>query len=403
MQGFYAIRRPFPARLAQSIQLLSESREHRYNAEVSKAYGEAKEPTAISKAERFVMIFSRQLPLTSLIDTCRVLRHNLSAGLSLVDVFRQLARKGPLRVRPIAERIRQQVERGESLEDALQPDRAAFPPLFMAMAVVGEQSGNLPEVFGELERYFVLQLQLKRQFWGQIAWPLFQLIAGIFVIAGMIWLIGILSPVTSQPWDPLGLGLTGTGGAIAFLCICFGTLAAIVLGYMVLTRTLKQKAAVDAFLLRIPVIGPCLMALALTRFCLALRLTTETGMSITRAMRLTLRATSNAAFEARSNVVEDGLKHGDDLTVALTSAGLFPQQFLHIVAVAEEAGRLSEVMKHQAEHYQEESSRRLTILTQVTAWGVYGLVALLLIIVIFRIALTYIGMLDPAKYGMPGG
>ena len=76
---------------------------------------------------------------------------------------------------------------------------------------------------------------------------------------------------------------------------------------------------------------------------------------------------------------------------------------MNIVAVAEEGGRISEVMEHQAEQYQDESRRRLTILTQVAAWGVYGLVALLIIIVIFRIATTYIGLLDPAKYGMPGG
>src|SRR5262245_50661651 len=126
------------------------------------------------------MIFFRQLPLTSLIDICRVLRHNVGAGLSLVDVFRQLARKGPLPARPIAERIRQKLERGASLEDALQPERSAFPPIFMAMAVVAEQSGSLPEVFKELERYFGLQLQLKRQFWTQITWPLVELIAGIF-------------------------------------------------------------------------------------------------------------------------------------------------------------------------------------------------------------------------------
>src|SRR5262249_33304221 len=161
-------------------------------------------------------------------------------------------------------------------------------------------------------------------------------------------------------------------GAIAWLCICFGTLGAIVAGYIVLTRTLKQKASVDALLLRIPVIGPCLMALALTRFCLAFRLTTETGMSIMRAMRMTLRATGNAAFEAQSDVIEEGLKAGDDLTSALTAARIFPQQFLHTIAVAEEAGRLSDVLEHQAKQYQEESSRRLAILAQFAAYGVYA-------------------------------
>ena len=51
------------------------------------------------------MLFSRQLPLSNLIDLCLALRHNLGAGLMLRDVFRQMARRGPVHVRPIAERI----------------------------------------------------------------------------------------------------------------------------------------------------------------------------------------------------------------------------------------------------------------------------------------------------------
>jgi len=66
-----------------------------------------------------------------------------------------------------------------------------------------------------------------------------------------------------------------------------------------LTRLLRGQALVDEFLLRTPVVGRCLRALALTRFCLALRLTLETGMPIAKALRLSFRATGNAAFTAR--------------------------------------------------------------------------------------------------------
>ena len=58
-------------------------------------------------------------------------------------------------------------------------------------------------------------------------------------------------------------------------------------------------------------------------------------------------------------------------------------------------GRLPQVMNQQAEHYQEEASRRMTILTFAATWLVWLGVAGLIIFMIFRIALTYIGMLDP--------
>src|SRR5690349_12912756 len=106
---------------------------------------------------RVAMLFSSRLSLSSLIELCRVLRHYLASGLSLRDVFLQQAQKGPGALRPIAGRIAQELERGTSLEDALKPEAAAFPPLFLALAGVGEQTGMLPEVFGELEKYFTRQ------------------------------------------------------------------------------------------------------------------------------------------------------------------------------------------------------------------------------------------------------
>src|SRR5262249_34404169 len=107
------------------------------------------------------MLLSSRLPLTALVPLCQAFRMGLSAGLSLVDVFRQQERKGPLVARPVIGRMADELERGESLEDVLKIEGRHFPPMFVGMAVVGEQAGGLPEVFRELERYFREQLTLR--------------------------------------------------------------------------------------------------------------------------------------------------------------------------------------------------------------------------------------------------
>lgn len=345
-------------------------------------------------------MFSARLPLVSLIELCRVLRHYLSSGLSLVDVFRQQARRGSPRVRALCGRVCQSLEEGHDLEKALKPERSAFPPLFVALAGVGEESGNLPEVFGELEKYFLMQQKLWRQFVAMIAWPVLQLNMGIFVVTFLIWILGFIASMYgpgTQALDPLGIGLTGDSGAVIFFCTAYGSIAALFAVYFLATRTLAGQSLVDGLLLRVPVLGPCLRALALTRFCLALRLTSETGMSMTSAIRLSMRATSNAAFVSRTEKVIEHLKEGEELTVALRSAGLFPDDFLHIVAVAEESGRLSEVMEHQTEHYEQEASRRLTVLNMMASGGVWLAVAIIMITVIFRIVtVVYLGPLNEA-------
>jgi type IV pilus assembly protein PilC len=333
------------------------------------------------------MLFSARLPLSNLIELCRALRHNLGAGINLPRVFRQQAERGPAAVRPVADRIGQQLEQGQSLEAALKPEKAAFPPLFLALAGVGEQTGSLPEIFAELEKYYTLQQRLRRQFLGQIAWPVFQLVAAIFVIALMLFALGLIAEAhPNRPaLDPLGLGLTGTSGALIWLVIAFGSLAGVGVLYLLLTRLLKQGGVVDGILLQVPALGPCLHALALGRFCLALRLTMETGMSVVSALRLSMRATGNGAFEGRSDAVVERIRAGDDLTVALSSSHLFGVEFLNIIAVAEESGRLIEVLRHQADYYEEEATRRMRTLTFVVGLLVWLLVAVLIIIVIFRI------------------
>jgi type IV pilus assembly protein PilC len=341
-------------------------------------------------------VLSTKLPLTDLIELCRVLRHYLGSGLTLRDAITQQARKGRQRVRPIAERISHDLEQGIDLETALAKEQKAFPPLFVSLATVGEQSGNMPEIFGELERYYLMQQKLTRLFLMQIAWPVFQFVAAIFVIAGLLFVLGLIADSRGgKPLDPLGLGLTGPKGAMIFLSVVFGLLALLAVSYWIVTRHLNQKASFDRLMLSIPVLGPCFRALALSRFCLALRLTMETGMSITRAMRLALAATGNAAYEIGESKVRASLKAGDDLTKALWDRALFPEEFQNIVAVAEESGRLHDVLDHQTEHYQDESRRRLLILTNVAAWGVWLLVAILIIIAIFRIFLiAYLGPIN---------
>ena len=71
----------------------------------------------------------------------------------------------------MAQRICSQLQAGGDLQGALEKEQGVFPPLFISMAVVAEQTGNLPEIFSELERYYLSQQTLRRRFLAQIAWP----------------------------------------------------------------------------------------------------------------------------------------------------------------------------------------------------------------------------------------
>jgi type IV pilus assembly protein PilC len=219
------------------------------------------------------------------------------------------------------------------------------------------------------------------------------------VIAAMILIIGVLNPEARGAFrfDPLGIG-TGPIAALRFLVICFGSIGLLIGAYFFVTRVLKHRAAVDRVFLRIPAVGGCLQALALSRFTLALQLTMDTSIPAWDALDRSLKATGNGAFMAASDVVQAEVRNGEPVSVALTSAKLFPEEFINIMATAEESGQIPEMMRHQAEYYEEEASRRLVLLTRSAAFAIWVSVACLLVWVIFRMALSYIGLLDPDRY-----
>lgn len=342
------------------------------------------------------MKFSSRLPLAELIEFCRTLRFTLGAGLSLAQVFRQQAAKGPGSVRAVAGEMAAALERGDSLETALDRHQDFFPPLFLALVGVGERTGNLPEIFAELERYFDLQLRLRRRFAAQAAKPVLQFIAAVGIITFLIWVLGAIAAAHgTTPIDITGLGLTGTGGAIGFLVLVMSVLG-LAAGFSLFARRAgRHGATANVYLLRLPIVGPCLRAVAMTRFCLALRLTMESGMPIADAAGLSLRATGNPAFLERVPLVRSALRKGRDLTESLGPTGLFLEEFLHILTVAETSGQEPEVMRQQGRMYAEEAERRLATVTQLVAGLVWFLVAAFIIVAIFRIFVTvYLGPLN---------
>jgi type IV pilus assembly protein PilC len=340
------------------------------------------------------MIFSRRLSLAELIELCRVMRHYLGAGLTLPDVFRQQAKRGPTRVRATASRIAQHLAEGSDLDGALAKESAVFPPLLLALASVGEHTGMLPEVFTDLEKYYLQQQRLRRSFLAAITWPVIQFCLAIIVLTGLIYFLGVIQDTSANNpnlYDPLGLGLFGASGAAIFLGAVLGALLGGYLLFWLAARALARNATFAGVLLRVPVIGPCLLSLALGRFCMALQLTTETGMPVADALRLSLRAMDNDAFIAATGLVQSVVRKGRDLTLALTKTRLFPEEFLHILAVAEVSGRLGEVLQHQTEHYQEESGRRLKVVAYLASVAVWLLVGAVIITAIFKL---YLGVIS---------
>jgi len=341
-------------------------------------------------------MFSAQLSLPDLIDLCRVLKHNLGAGLSILKVMKQQADRGRRSFRALAGRISEAIQQGSSFSKALEREKNSFPVLFLALVKLGETTGHMPEVFAELERYYELELQLKRQFRSQTFLPIVQFIGAVLIVAAVILILGMIDP--QKPLLTF-FGLAGGAGALAFLGSVVGTLALIYSVYIVISRVGRQKAWMDRFVLGLPALGPCLRAILMSRFTIAMHMTLDSGLSIGKALRLSLEATGNAYFASRADGVVLALKNGEALHDALRASGLFTDEFMEMILTSEESGRVPEMMKQQSQYYHEEASRKMRTLTMVASGGVWFCVAVFVIAMIFRIFSVYLGIIENGVMG----
>lgn len=333
------------------------------------------------------MFGSGQISLGELARLCHRLSTSLDAG---IDLRKTLARESEGRVpASVARRltqIHQAVGNGDTLEDALRTTGEFFPTLFVRMAVVGEKTGQQPEVFRRLADHYDQQIKLRRDFWGRITWPLVQLAAAVLLVGFLIWILGVIaSSRGGKPMDVLGLGLVGTAGALTWFAIVAAIFGSGVLAYVLLTRSLAGTYRLHSALLAIPVLGPALQTLALSRLAWSLHLTHETGMDLGEAVQLSLETTGNACYAVQAPSAKSKLLEGDTLTATLASEGRYPRDFLDTLEVGEESGRISESMAVLSEQYRERANAALATLTMLAGFAVWAMVALLLVVIIIRI------------------
>lgn len=334
-------------------------------------------------------MFSSRLSVNQLVEMFRALRHQLAAGLTVRDSFRQQARAGNPAVRPLCKRVVDAVERGESLGDVLEREKDAFPSIVLPLVHVGEETGKLPEVMQELERYMTLERDRRREFRRQAMGPILQFGGAVFIIAIVIYVVGMIAE--SQNSQPMRIfGLAGPKGSAIFLSVVFAVVGTIVVLWKVAPKLLSGLTNV---LMKTPLIGGALETLALSRFALGLHLTLDAGIPIVRALNLSFELTDNPVYQSKSPQVAKSLQTGHSLYDALSETGIFPSMFLEMIASSEVAGRVPEMMRHQAEFLHEEASRRIGGLVKAGGTLIWICVAAFIIYTIFAIYGNYINAL----------
>lgn len=341
--------------------------------------------------------FGSQLSWDILATFCRSLGTMLHSGVNILKAFQVAGGQSRHPVlRHVSKTIVDDLRKGQCVAIAMREHHGRFPELMIDLISVAEQTGSLPEVLAALADHYDNLLRLRRSFLGAIAWPVFQLVAAVFLVAGLIFILGMIdSGKGNKPMDVLGLGLTGTSGALMWLFLCFGSAIGLFLVYQVLSRGLRGRATIHSAMLHVPVLGGCLRSFAMARFSWAFALTQQAGMPISPSLEASLKATSNGSFASATPQVIGMVQGGEDLSEALAATKLFPVEYLELVRVGEATGTVPETLERLSPQLEEQARRSLSVLTSTLAWVIWAMVAVLIVFIVFRIfMIAYIGPIN---------
>ena len=346
------------------------------------------------------MLFSPRMSLKQLAGFSQRASMCLLAGIDERTICAREASNAPaLAARRHLTTISEMVNQGGTLSEGLAAAGDFFPPLFCEMVRVGEQSGHLGEVLKQMADHYQNQIALRRNFLASIAWPAIELFLAVVVIGVLILVMGFINDMNHAHLDPLGLGLLGVDGLVKYAA--FVALVGVALAFVIraMTRGVLWTRPLQRFVLRIPKIGPALQTLALARLAWVMSETMNTSMDVRRSLKLSLQSTRNAWYIDRIERIDAEIARGNSIYDAFCAAGGFPADFLESLHVGEQSGNLVESMAHLASLYQDQARAALNVLATIGGFAVWAAVAAIIIFLIFRLAMFYIGALSGAGLG----
>jgi type IV pilus assembly protein PilC len=334
------------------------------------------------------------MKLKNMVEFCHRVGTMTRAGLGLVDTIkREAARQHDHKM---WSSIVQSLENGDSLAASLKPFQSQFGGMFLAMIETGEESGHLSEMFLDLASYHDDLLRIRNEFRRMLFLPVVELVVAVIIVGLIILLLGVISEMTGQTIDILGFGLIGFSGFVWYwvyvgvFCSIFYFL------FLVVSRSASRMRVVHYFLHYVPKVGRLMCSLALMRLCWGLDLTMRTGMEVERALTLSFNGVNYAPISDSLSSVLEVIRNKGDLAEAFSVAKNIDYHLLANIETGEQSGSLPELMQKMTEQYLQESLTNLRVVSVVGGFIVYGLIMMLLVFLIFRVASFYIGILNDA-------
>ena len=285
----------------------------------------------------------------------------IDAGLPLVQCLEILASQQENKTfQKVLTATRAQVEGGSTLSTAMRSSPKVFDALYTNMVEAGETGGILDTILQRLSTYIEKNVKLQRAVKSALVYPVGVLTVAGGVITLLLWKV---VPIFATLFAGLGadlplptkivVGLSNFVGSIFGLLIVVAFIATLV-GLKVWYGTPSGRYAIDATVLKLPVLGILMRKIAVARFTRTLGTLISSGVPILEGLDITARTAGNAVVERALFKVRKALEEGKSLTEPLKESEVFPGMVTQMIAVGEQTGAMDAMLQKIADFYEEE-------------------------------------------------
>ena len=295
----------------------------------------------------------------------------ISAGIPLVDALTALVDQiEQPRLKRIMGVVKQKVNEGASLADALREHPKVFSELYVNMIRAGESSGALDVVLVRLADFTESQAQLRNKIIGAMLYPAIMVVVGIAIVS--ILFVVVIPKVTrifedmnvTLPWTTrILIGVSSF--ARDYWYVVLVAVPAVVFGVRRFVRTPRGRSWWDRTKLGAPIFGELIRMLSLSRFAKTLATLLASGVPLLTAMDIVKNIVSNTLLADVIDKARDAIREGESIAAPLRRSGQFPPLVYHMIAIGERSGQLEEMLQNVARSYEAQVEMRVGALTSL--------------------------------------
>ncbi|SBT05040.1 Type II secretion system protein [Candidatus Propionivibrio aalborgensis] len=331
---------------------------------------ESKAKTTKSSSGLNVTLFKQKVTHIDLLLFSRQMHTLLKSGVPIMRALSGLqdAAINPEMRRVIGE-VRESLEGGRELSQALARHPRVFTPFYLSMVRVGEATGLLEEIFYRLFEHLEFERYMREQVKSALRYPMFVVIAmAAALVIVNLFVIPAFAKVFAGFGAELPLMTRVLLGFSEFMVAYWPLMLAGVVGALLAFRawvgTVRGRYDWDRVSLKFPIAGKILHKAALSRFARSFSLGIRSGVPVMQALSNSAQTVDNSFVSRCIEGMRENVERGESLLRASISAGIFTPVVLQMVAVGEESGAVDDMMNEIGDMYRQEVEYELKTLGQ---------------------------------------